>query len=304
MREKRMSRSISTVLRSNLLLLVLMFCMKATAQEETPQPTPYEPVSVEEPEISFFQGFTLSADLLGVGQWLLADYGTLEASLRLNLKNTYFPVAELGMAHCDVYEPNTDITYKTNAPYLRVGFDLNLLKDKFQDNRLFAGLRYGFSTYNFDIAGPAVVDPVWGGAESFNKKGISATSHWLELALGVQVKVWKNLHMGWSIRYKRELSTSKNNYAKPYYIPGYGTMTNSSCWGGAYYLIFDLNWGKKKRGSIKLQAPQDVKPADSETVDTEDTESLETQRGENNQVPLRNQENPVKETPSHSTSDN
>ena len=293
MREKRMSRFISTVWRSSLLLLVLMFGMKATAQEETPLPTPYEPVSIDEPQMSFFQGFTLSADLLGVGQWLLTDYGTLEAGLRLNLKNTYFPVAELGMAHCDVYEPNTDITYKTDAPYLRVGFDMNLLKDKFQDNRLFVGLRYGFATYNFDIAGPAIVDPVWGGSEPFNKKGISATSHWLELALGVQVKIWKNFHMGWSIRYKRELSTSKNNYAKPYYIPGYGTTTNSSCWGGAYHLIFDLNWGKKKRGSIKLQTPPDVKPADAEAVESEDAETQETQSTPNNSNTQSTSNNPI-----------
>lgn len=261
-----MSRSISTVLRSSVLLLCLMICGRATAQEEvqgdTPPPTKYEPVTVEEPEMSFFQGFTLSADLLGVGQWLLTDFGTLEASLRLNLKNTYFPVAELGFADCDVFEPNTDISYKTSAPYLRVGFDINLLKDKFQENRLFAGFRYGVSTYQFDIAGPAVTDPVWGGAEPFSQKGISTTSHWLELAFGVQVKVWKNLHMGWSVRYKRELSSSKNNYANPYYIPGYGTTTNASTWGGAYYLIFDLNWGKKKRGNVKLQAPPDIKPSE------------------------------------------
>ena len=220
--------------------------------QEPPKPQKYVAVVEEEPQLSFFQGFTLSADAFGLGQYLFSDYGTLEGALRLNLKNTFFPVAELGYAICDSEDANTSIRYKTSAPYLRVGVDYNMLKDKFQDNRLYLGVRYGVSRYNFDISGPPLVDPIWGGSEAFSYNDIATTSHWFEIVAGVQVKVWRNFHMGWSVRYKREISSTKNQYAKPYYIPGYGTTTQTTGWGVTYNLIFDLNWGKKKKKATQV----------------------------------------------------
>lgn len=212
------------------------------------KPTKYIEVTDEKPRMDFFQGFTLSGDLFGPIQYLLSDYGSVEGALRLNLKNTYFPIAELGYGACDKTDGNTNIRYKTNAPFLRVGFDINFLKDKYQDNRLYAGLRYGLSTFNYDISGPELTDPIWGGSETFNYSGLNATCQWIEFVVGVQVKIWKNFHMGWSLRMKRQLSTSRSDYAEPYYIPGYGAAVSTTTWGGTYNLIFDLNWGKKKKG--------------------------------------------------------
>ncbi|MCR5312299.1 MAG: DUF6048 family protein [Bacteroidaceae bacterium] len=212
------------------------------------KPTKWIPtVSDVKPPLLLFQGFTLSVDLLGAGMRAVSDYGNLEAALRLNLKNTYFPIAEAGYANCDIIDDNTSVHYQTKAPYMRIGFDYNILKDKYQDNRLFTGLRYGISKFSYDMAGPTMTDPIWGGSSDFDLTGIDCTSHWLEVCFGCQVKIWGSFHMGWSIRFKRELSSTNNDYAKPYYIPGYGTTVNSSCWGGTYNLIFDLNWGKKPK---------------------------------------------------------
>jgi hypothetical protein len=178
--------------------------------------------------------------------YLFGDYGTIEAALRLSLKNTFLPIVELGYGICDHTDYNTKIHYKVNAPFIRIGIDFNLLKDKFQDNRLFAGLRYGFSTYKYDMNGPDLVDPIYGGSQPFDFSGTTSTSQWLEIVLGCQVKVVKNFHMGWSVRLKYHLSSSKNDNSKAYYIPGYGTTGNNNTWSGSYNLIFDLNWGKKK----------------------------------------------------------
>ena len=207
----------------------------------------------EEPPLMFFQGFTLSFDILGAGMRAMSSSGSLEAALRLNLKNTYFPIAELGVANCDKTDDNTSIRYNTSAPYFRIGFDYNILKNKRQDNRLFAGLRYGISSFNYDVHGPAQIDPIWGGEHDFKLNGVTCTSQWLEICFGCQVKVWSSFHMGWSIRHKRELKSSNDGSSHPYYIPGYGTTTTSSCWGGTYNLIFDLNWGKKKKASPILE---------------------------------------------------
>ena len=179
--------------------------------------------------------------------YLFSDYGSVEGALRLNLKSTYFPIVEIGYGTCKTTDAETNISYSTSAPFFRIGLDFNILKDKYQDNRLFVGARYGFSSLKFDMSGPNMTDPIWGGTAPFNYKNASSNSSWMELVFGVQTKIWRNFHMGWSVRYKQQLKIGQPDYAKPYYIPGYGTTTNTSCWGGTYNLIFDLNWGKKKR---------------------------------------------------------
>ena len=53
-------------------------------------------VELENKTIPFFNGLAVSADLVGVAQMAFGDYGQYEAALRVNLKNKYFPVFELG----------------------------------------------------------------------------------------------------------------------------------------------------------------------------------------------------------------
>lgn len=239
-------------------LSLLLFCASNTAimaQEpqtqplmpgEKPKPTKYVAIEEQEQHIVFFQGFTLSADVYGPVAYMVSDYGTMEGALRLNLKNTFFPIIEAGYGKCSKEDFNTKISYKVNAPYGRIGIDFNMLKDKFQHNRLYLGARYGLSVFKYDISGPPITDPIWGGSEAFNMKNNSCTSHWVEAIFGVEVRIVKNFHMGWAVRYKRELSSTKNDFSKPNCIPGYGYTTNATCWGATYNLIFDLNWGMKK----------------------------------------------------------
>ena len=162
-----------------------------------------------------------------------------------------------------------------------------MLKDKFQSNRLYLGARYGISIFQYDIAGPAQTDPIWGGSKPFSMKSIDCTSHWAELVFGVEVKIFRNFHMGWAVRYKREIASTKSDFAKPNCIPGYGYTTNSTCWGGTYSLIFDLNWGMKKshKRGVNMEIrdiPQKEEPAQAE----DDSQTIiETENGTEEEQP-------------------
>lgn len=254
----RISESISTELRNKgtatALLSVCALCMSAqqatpvmSSPTDTVRPTQYVREALGQKELEWFQGFTVSADIFGPAIYAFSDYGSVEGSLRLNLKNTYFPVFEMGYGKCQTTDDDTHITYKTVAPFFRAGVDINLLKNKWQDNRLYVGARYGFSTFNYDMSGPDMTDPIWHGTSPFRYEGMKSDTHWAEIVFGVQVKIWSKFHMGWSVRYKKTLKTGQSVYAKPYYVPGYGTTVGESCWGGTYNLIFDLNWGKKTK---------------------------------------------------------
>ncbi|MBO7569967.1 MAG: hypothetical protein J6T11_06425 [Bacteroidaceae bacterium] len=231
---------------------------------ETPKPTKYVAVEEQKEHLVFFQGFTLSVDGYGPIAMMVSDYGTIEGALRLNLKNTFFPIIEAGVGKCSKEDFNTKVSYKTSAPFGRIGIDFNMLKDKFQNNRLYVGARYGISIFQYDVAGPAQTDPIWGGSQPFSVKSLDCTSHWAELVFGVEVKIFKNFHMGWAVRYKHEIASTKNDYAKPNCIPGYGYTTDKTCWGGTYSLIFDLNWGMKK--SRKLGVNVEIKDIPPTTV--------------------------------------
>ena len=269
-------------------IISLAFLMGATvvvkAQEqqvqpvmpgERPKPTKYVAVEEQKEHLVFFQGFTLSVDGYGPVAMMVSDYGTLEGALRLNLKNTFFPIVEAGVGKCSKDDFNTKVTYKVNAPFLRAGIYFNMLRDKFQRNRLYLGARYGISKFKYDIAGPAQTDPIWGGSQPFSMKDIDCTSHWAELVFGVEVRIFRNFHMGWAVRYKREIASTKSDYAKPNCIPGYGYTTNTTCWGGTYSLIFDLNWGLKKshKRSVNVEI-RDI-PQTIEKKDIEDNEDIE-----------------------------
>ncbi len=281
MNARRTSGFISPALLSSLLLLLLCSTVHAQEAGERPKPTLYVVDSLSlEPKQTFFQGFTLSGDLFGLVQKFTSDYGVFEGALRINFKNTFFPIVEAGYAICETTNEDTHITYKTQAPYLRAGLDVNMLKNKWQNNRLYLGARYGISKFNYDISGPTLTDKIWGSSQPFSFKDRSTTAHWIELIAGVQVKIWGNFHMGWSVRFKTAISKGRTDYGTPYYIPGYGTTTSGTCWGATYNLSFDLNWGRKKNKTILNAVVHPVNTQSTSEQQTEEEEELKEETEE------------------------
>lgn len=95
---------------------------------------------VEQPDtVPLFRGLAVSVDAIGLGQMVLGSYGQYEAALRINLKDKYFPVLELGYGKADATDDGTNLHYKTSAPYARIGVDWNLLRNKHDIYRLYGG---------------------------------------------------------------------------------------------------------------------------------------------------------------------
>ena len=188
------------------------------------QPSETKILELENKEIPFFNGIAVSADLVGPVMLLVGDYGQYEAELRVNLKNKYFPVVELGYGKADADDAATRLSYKTKAPYGRVGLDFNLLKNKRDVNRLYGGLRYAYTSYKFDLFCPGVTDPTWGESAEFKALAQGAT---------------EQSAVGWSARYKRRLFHDDGNVGNTWYVPGYGKQGNARL-GGSFHVIFEL----------------------------------------------------------------
>lgn len=195
---------------------------------------------VEQPDtIPLFRGLAVSIDAFGLGQTLLSDYGQYEAALRINLKDKYFPIVELGLGTADAKDEGTNLHYKTNAPYGRIGMDWNLMKNKHDSNRLYGGFRYGFTAYKYDLSGPDMTDPVWGGTAPYGADGVSCSYHWLEGVFGIDVKIWGPIRMGWSVRYKRRIAHNDGDLGNAWYVPGFGKQ-GSSRFGGTFNITYEL----------------------------------------------------------------
>ena len=195
--------------------------------------------TTQKDSIRLFQGFAVSFDLVGAGMLAFSDYGQYEGALRVNLRDEWFPIVEIGYGKAERNDEVTHMYYRTAAPYFRVGVDRNLLKFKHGPNRLYGGLRYAYTSYKVDIAHPDFPDPHWLWDTSFGVKDASCYYHWLEVVVGIDAKIVGPLHLGWSVRYKRRIAYSKHDFGDTWYVPGFGTDDDSKL-GGTFNVIIDI----------------------------------------------------------------
>ena len=178
---------------------------------------------MEKDSIPLFRGFSVSFDLVGPAELMLSDHGEIEGGLRINLHDQWFPVVEIGIGKANHEEDEvTGITYKTTAPYFRLGIDLNLLKNKHQSNRLFAGIRYAFTSYKVDIIRKDLIDPIWKYTTDFGVEGMKCNMHWFEVVFGIDAKILGPMHLGWNVRYKRRIAHKEGEIGQSWYVPGFG----------------------------------------------------------------------------------
>lgn len=189
--------------------------------------------------LPFFAGVSISADLCGAVMAAFTPYGQYEAAARLNLRGRYFPIAEAGIGSSDHTNETTELHYKVNGPYFRVGMDYNVAKDLRSGNRIFVGLRYGFTTFKYDIDGPDIVDANYGTRQAFHFSGLRGTNHWGEVVAGLEARVWGMLHLGWSVRYRMRIYNKESALGNPWYVPGYG-KNDTHAIGGTFVIIFDI----------------------------------------------------------------
>lgn len=222
-----------SISRAAISALFALGALSANAQGLKPQ--------AERPDTTrFIRGLQVMADAVGPIQLAVSDYGQYEAALRINFKDKYFPVFELGYGtanHED--DPVTHVAYKTSAPYGKVGMDFNIMKNKHDIYRVYIGARYAFTTFKYDVASPVLTDPVWKDPAAIQLNNVSASYHWAELLFAVDAKIWGPLHLGWSVRYRRRLAHNDGESGNVWYVPGFGKTGNSRL-GGTFNLIINL----------------------------------------------------------------
>lgn len=174
------------------------------------------------------------------------DYGLADLELRLNMYNRYIPTFEFGLGQTKHKPDEYNYTYHSSiAPYAKIGIDYNFLFNSNPDYQLYGGLRYGFSTFKYNITGATTGDTYWGEPVTFDIPSQSATAGWMEIVLGLRVRLFGNISAGWALRYHSILHQSHPTAGDPWYIPGYGTA--SSPLSGSITISYTIPLNNRKK---------------------------------------------------------
>ena len=221
------------ILKSICISLLLAVQTSVMAQK------PKLPMQQQPDTTRLFRHIAVSVDLVGMAQMQLSDYGQIEVAARLNLKDKYFPVVELGYGKADSENPGTLLHYTSKAPYGRIGIDFNTMKNKHDDYRMYAGFRFAYSNFKYSVHHPGLIDPVWKTRTEYRLNDIGNQFSWLEAVFGVDAKIWGPFRLGWSVRYRARLSYKAEEVGYAWYVPGYGRQ-KSNLLSGTFNVTLEL----------------------------------------------------------------
>lgn len=209
---------------------------------------------------------------LGVNIWdpvmraMGQSYGIIDFSGEVNIYNRFFPAVEVGLGAANSTPDASNFTYKSPMSlYGKVGGGYNFLYSKDQNYKLISGFRVGFSSFKYEVLDAEVSEGYWDESSEFNILDQSASAVWGEFNVGVRVNIYKDLSMGWMVRYVKMFSCTENETSSPGYIPGFGKSSASIA--GSFYVYYTLPLRSKSKSEIKADemrhrefAPSSIEP--------------------------------------------
>lgn len=172
-------------------------------------------------------------------------YGGIDFSAALNLHNRYIPTFEAGFGMADKTPAEMNYTYKSPlAPYFKIGMDYNFIYNSDPAYRFFAGIRYGFSAFSYSLKNVIFNDTYWGETGGIDFPSQNVTAGWIDLILGLRVKIAGPISAGWMFRYHSLLHQSHPSTGDAWYIPGFGTSGSSIT--GSFYFVYNFSLSRHK----------------------------------------------------------
>ena len=187
-------------------------------------------------------GVRVGVDLYKLTRGLYDEnYKGIELVGDYRLTKKYYAAAEIGSEDKTTEDDRLNTT--TKGTYLKVGFDYNFYESWLDmENIISIGLRGGFSTFNQELNSFKTYNPYpyWGempwktSGETYN----GLTAGWLEVVLGLKVKVYNNIFVGFSLRMNTLLFDKKpSDNFENLYIPGFNRTYAGNFGAGFNYTV-------------------------------------------------------------------
>ncbi|MDA3929136.1 MAG: DUF6048 family protein [Prolixibacteraceae bacterium] len=169
-----------------------------------------------------------------------------EVSGDIEILKDLFAVVEIGSQSTKLNLP--DYSYSANGAYTRLGVDYNYMEhlDPDSPDKLFIGLRYGFTTFAHEAKNITISDDIWGEINNGVIDSKVLTSNWMEVTTGMRANLFNNFYLSWSVRFRINIWQQPDLQMQPYHIPGYGRAWNNSGVGFNYTLSYKIPIIKKR----------------------------------------------------------
>lgn len=167
------------------------------------------------------------------------DYGIADMWAELSIHNRFKPVIEFGLGEASHSTDDSNYSYKSSiSPYFKIGLNYNFLYNKTNEYQFYGGIRYGFSSFSFEVNDVKIDNSYWNEYFYTNIPSQNSSVGYAELLLGLKVKIYKQWALGWALKYHTIINETKCKYGKPWYIPGFGSRDSSL--SAAFSVIYSI----------------------------------------------------------------
>jgi hypothetical protein len=187
-------------------------------------------------------GVRVGVDLYKLTRGLYdSNYKGIELVGDYRLTKKYYIAAELGSENKTTEDDRLNTT--TKGTYLKVGFDYNAYENWLDmENIISIGLRGGISTFNQELNSYKIYNPnpYWGEIPwiASGKTYNGLTAGWIEVVLGLKVKVYNNIFVGFSLRMNTLVYDKKpGDGFENLYIPGFNRTYAGNFGAGFNYTV-------------------------------------------------------------------
>ena len=178
------------------------------------------------------------------------NHSSYDIQASLSLYNWIEPTVELGIGFADSHPENNNFRYKGKPSfYGKIGANYNFMYKSNPDYQVYFGLRFAYSSFNYEITDITINSNYWGQSNYFTIPDQRANVFYGQALAGLKVKVWKWFSLGWSLRYGFKMKKSYPANSNPWFIPGYGTGALNA----TFSLIYTIPINTKKIETSPLE---------------------------------------------------
>lgn len=219
-----------------LFFISLLACSTAdlSAQDTTAVATDSVQIETRDNRYGLRVGFDLAKPLR---TFLEEGYTGFEVMADFRVSKRFYAALELGTEEKERFEENLNSI--TKGSYFKLGADFNAYQNwPGLNNSIFAGLRYGFATFEQQLLSYGIYTTDQSFQEFFLRdepqtfEGLTAS--WVELIVGVKTELLNNLFLSLNVQLKRRFSDTKPDNFDNLYIPGFNRTYDESSFGVGY----------------------------------------------------------------------
>ncbi|MBW4360124.1 DUF6048 family protein [Flavobacterium taihuense] len=212
----------------------------ATAKKNTEKKSKTVQTDTLKPKTDRY-GLIVGVDINKIARSLYdSDYKGIAFTGDYRLTKKYYLYGEIGNENVTIDDPQLNTTSK--GSYLKVGFDYNGYTNWLDmENMITVGMRYGFSTFSEQLNSYEIYNPhpYFGQSPSIPSEETynGLTASWAEVAAGINVKVFNNIYVGFSLQLKMLVTNSEPGNFENLYIPGFNRTYDGNFGAGFNYTV-------------------------------------------------------------------